>query len=231
MKYAFRFTVCMLFSAVLFYSCKKNDYINDGGVHDPHVNMTTYDFLQSHPKFDSLVRIIDKAGLKEAINGDITFYATTNWGVADYVSAKKRKRIIELGDENIDFDIDDLDVGELQDSMRMYMFEGAITREALTTDGAIYESKIGPDMSFLLGLRRTRDWSDYLDYVDYLYYTWVIGSRDDLQTNQSAIPEAERDKREDVQTSGIITTTGIIHVLSGDHRLFFNEEPRVGESD
>ena len=217
----------MLLFALVFCSCEKNDYINEGGVHDPHVNMTTYDFPNSHPKFDSLVRIIDKAGLKEAINGDITFFATTNWGVADYVSAKKQKRIIELGDENIDFDIDDLDVGELQDSMRMYMFDGEITRETLTTDGAIYESRIGPEMPFVLGLRRTRDWSDYVDYVDYLYYTRVIGTRDDLEVNESAIPDAERDEREDVQTSGIITTTGVIHVLSGDHILFFNEEPRV----
>ena len=225
MKHAFKYIVCVFFSALFFISCEKNDYINDGGVHDPHVNMTTYDFLNSHPKFDSLVRIIDKAGLKDAVNGNVTFYATTNWGVADYVSAKKQKRIIELGDENISFNIDDLDVGELQDSMRMYIFDGEITRENLSTDGALYESHIGSDMPFLLGLRRTRDWSQYLDYVDYLYYTWVKGTRDDLETSQSNIPEAERDERADIQTSGIITTTGIIHVLDGNHRLFFNDEP------
>lgn len=211
---------------VLLIACEKNDYINEGGLHDPHVNMTTYDFLNSHPKFDSLVRIIDKAGLKDLVNSDITFFATTNEGVADYVSAKKQKRIIEVGDENISFSIDDLNADTLRDSLKMYMFTGAVVREQLTTDGAYYESLFGPltDMKILLGLRRTRDYSDYVDYVDYLYYTKVVGTRDSDESNQSAIPERLRDTRVDVQTSGIITTTGVVHVLDGYHRLFFNEE-------
>lgn len=210
-------------------ACDKNDYINDGGIHDPHVNMTTYDFLDSHPKFDSLVRIIDKAGLKDLVNSDITFFATTNWGVADYVSAKKQERIIEVGDENISFSIDDLDAEELSDSLKIYMFEGTIGRDQLTTDGAYYESLFGPmdNARILLGLRRTRDYSNYVDYVDYLYYTKVVGTRDNEESNQADIPEELRDTRVDVQTSGIITTTGILHVLDGAHKLFFNEQDGV----
>mgnify|MGYP001231154242 CR=1 FL=1 len=211
---------------VLLSACDKNDYINDGGVHDPHVNMTTYDFLASHPKFDSLVRIIDKAGLKDLVNSNITFFATTNWGVADYVSAKKQERIAEVGDENISFSIDDLDPVELSDSLKIYMFEGQIGREQLTTEGAYYESLFGPmdNTRILLGLRRTRDYSGYVDYVDYLYYTKVVGTRDSEEPNQNAIPEELQDTRVDVQTSGIITTTGILHVLHGSHRLFFNDQ-------
>lgn len=214
---------------MLLASCEKDDYINDGGVHDPHVNMTTYDFLASHPKFDSLVRIIDRAGLKDLVNSDITFYATTNWGVADYVSAKKQERIIELGDENISFDIDDIEPQQL-DSLKMYMFEGKIGRDKFTVDGGYYESLFGPmDGSRLrLGLRRTRDYSAYVDYVDYLYYTRVRGTLDAEEPNQSAIPEALKDQRVDVQTSGIITTTGVVHVLQGSHRLFFNAQRLAG---
>lgn len=216
----------LLLAIVLLVSCDKDDYINDGGVHNPNVNMTTYDFLDSHPKFDSLVRIIDKAGLKDLVNSNVTFFATTNEGVADYVSAKKQERIIEVGDENISFSIDDLDAEELNDSLKIYMFEGAIERDQLTIEGAYYESLFGQmdDTRILLGLRRTRDYSDYVDYVDYLYYTKVVGTRDSEESNQSAIPEELRDTRIDVQTSGIITTTGIVHVLDGYHRLFFNEQ-------
>ena len=42
---------------------------------------------------------------------------------------------------------------------------------------------------------------------------------------QNAIPDNQKDKAEDVQTSGIITKTGIVHVLNGNHRLFFNGQP------
>lgn len=206
-------------------SCEDDGYINDQGIHDPHVNMTTYDFLASHPKFDSLVRIIDRAGMKDLVNSNITFFVTTNWGVADYVSAKKQEKIIELGDENIDFGIDHIDPQRL-DSLKMYMFEGAVTRERLTTEGAYYESLFGPmpNTRFLLGLRRTRDYSEYVDYVDYLYYTKVIGGRDSEELDSNSIPDSERDQRVDIQTSGIITTTGVVHVLQGAHRLFFNQQ-------
>lgn len=214
----------LLFAQVLT-SCSKNDYINDGGIHQAKVNMTTYDYLASHPKFDSLVRIIDRANLKELVNSDITFYATTNWGVADYVSAKKQQRIAEVGDENISFSIDDIDPKRL-DSLKIYMFKGKVERDKLDINGAYFSNLFGPipGVRFQLGLRRTRDYSSYVDYVDYLYYTKVNGTLDSDEPDQNTIPEAERDVRIDVQTSGIITTTGIIHVLHGDHRLFFNKE-------
>ncbi|MEN5055823.1 hypothetical protein [Sphingobacterium kitahiroshimense] len=215
---------CLLFFHLLT-SCTKDDYINDGGIHQAKVNMTTYDFLASHPKFDSLVRIIDRANLKELVNSDITFYATTNWGVAEYVSAKKQQRIAEVGDENISFTIDDIDPKRL-DSLKIYMFKGKVERDKLDVNGAYFTNLFGPisGVRFQLGLRRTRDYSSYVDYVDYLYYTKVNGTLDSEEPNQNAIPEAERDERIDVQTSGIITTTGIIHVLHGGHRLFFNKE-------
>lgn len=207
-------------------ACKKNGYINDGGTANARVNMTTYDFLKSNPKFDSLVRIIDKAGLKEEINGDITFFATTNYGVADYVKAKKQKRIAEVGNENITFSIDDLKSSELRDSLKIYMFKGKINREQMTTEGALYDSMLGviENVKFLIKLRRTNDYSSYLDFVDYVNYTKVIGTRDDLEANPSEIPQSQRDLSYDCQTSGIITNTGIVHVLSDNHRLFFNNE-------
>ena len=95
----------MLLSGILTFSaCKKDDYINDGGkILTGRVNMTTYDYLKSNPKFDSLVKIIDKAGMKDQVNGNITFFATTNYGAADYVSAKKQEKIVQVGNENIKF--------------------------------------------------------------------------------------------------------------------------------
>ena len=71
-------------------------------------------------------------------------------------------------------------------------------------------------------LRRTRDYSDYLDYVDYLNFTKVIGTLDAEEPDYNAIPKDQLDKSYYCQTSGIITTTGVLHVLQNTHRLFFN---------
>lgn len=207
-------------------SCKKDGYKNDGGPSNAFVNMTTYDYLKSKPVFDSLVRIIDRAGMKDEINGNLTFFATTNYGVADFVLARKIKRGVELGNENLPFTIDSLPAAQMKDSLKMYMFAGKINREQMSVTGQLYNSMLGalPNTQFLINLRRTQDYSAYLNRVDYVRFTKVVGSRDDQQPDPAAIPQTERDMPYDCQTSGIITTTGIIHVLHGNHRLFFNTE-------
>lgn len=205
-------------------SCQKDDYINDGGKAKANVDMTTYDFLKQNPKFDSLIKIIDRAGLKNEVNSGITFFASTNYSVAAYVGAKKREKIIETGDENISFGINDISVADL-DSLKIYMFEGAILSKKLTTNNTFFPSKFGPiaDVRFLIKLRRdATTYSNYVDYVDYLNFTQVVGAVDtDLPKGQYILP-AEQDLSFDCQTSGIITTTGILHVLEDRHRLMFN---------
>jgi hypothetical protein len=221
----YKIGVVALLSILCLSACKKDGYINDGGkILTGRVNMTTYDYLKSNPKFDSLVKIIDKAGMKDQVNGNITFFATTNYGAADYVSAKKQQKIVELGNENIKFTIADLNPVELKDSLKMYMFAGKITRNQLNTDGRLFNSLLGPmnGITWLIKLRRTNDFSQYVDYVEYLNFTKVVGTRDDLEPDISKIPQDRRDISYDCQTSNIITTTGILHVLENRHRLFFN---------
>ena len=210
--------------ACIFTSCQKDDYKADGGVSSPNVHMTTYDFLKSHGKFDSLVRIIDHAGIKDIVNANVTLFATTDYGIRDYVSAKKQEKIVQVGDENISFSITDIPAKELRDSMMIYLFDGKINRDNLTTEDKFFESKFGniPDVRFNIKLRRTRDYSSYLNYVDYLNFTKVIKSLDADEPDYNAIPNEEIDRSFDCQTSGLISTTGVIHVLDNSHRLFFN---------
>jgi len=209
-----------------FTSCKKDSYKNDGGVSNAFVNMTTYDYLKSNPKFDSLVKVIDRAGLKDAVNGNITFFVTTNYGIVDYVAAKKNQQAIKIGKENFDFGIKNIPSQELSDSLKTYMFAGKINRDQMTVTGKLYDSMLGaiPNVQYLIKLRRTFDYNAYVTNVDYVTYTKVIGTRDDREPDQNAIPDAQKDKAVDCQTSGIITTTGIVHVLNGNHRLFFNAQ-------
>ena len=205
-------------------ACKKDDYKRDGGASNAYVDMTTYDYLKSNRNFDSLVKVIDKAGLKDAVNGDITLFATTNYGIADYVKAKKYQKSLQTGNENFDFGIKDLPSQELSDSLKTYLFTGKINRDQITLGGKLYNSLLGaiPNVQYLIKFRRSFEYTQYLNYVDYVTYTKVIGTRDDKEPDLNAIPDDQKDKAVDVQTSGIITRTGIVHVLNGNHRLFFN---------
>lgn len=211
----------------LFYltSCESDDYMNDGGKTQRFVDMTTYDFLKQHGKFDSLVKIIDRAGLKDVVNEqNTTFFACTDYSVAPYVSVKKQQRIIELGNENINFGINDISLSEL-DSLKMYLFDGAFIREYLTTEDKYFTSKLGniDNVRFRIKLRRANNYSSWLDYVDYLNFTRVVGSLDSELPDGYIVLPNEEDLSYDCQTSDIITTTGVINVLSDTHRLMFNQ--------
>ncbi|MES2267933.1 MAG: hypothetical protein V4520_14325 [Bacteroidota bacterium] len=217
----------ILISIITISGCKKDSYKNDGGISNAFVNMTTYDYLKSNPQFDSLVKVIDRAGLKDEVNGNITFFASTNYSVVPYVAAKKNQIAIQTGDENFDFGIKDIPANELSDSLKTYMFQGTINRDQITVTGKLYNSLLGPipNVQYLIKFRRSFDYNSYLDHVDYVTYTKVRGTRDDQEANPETIPDNQKDLSADVQTSGIITKTGVVHVLTGFHRLFFNAQP------
>lgn len=208
----------------LLASCKK-DYRSGGEVSDPNVNMTTYDFLKSKPQFSSLVTLIDRAGLKETINGKTTFFATTNYGVDEYLKAMKNIRAIELNDENITYTLDSIPLWRL-DSLKTYIFDGAINRKDITVKGNYYPSFFGtiPNVRFRINMNRIFQYTNYVDYVDYVVYSKVIGTLDEDEPDPTQIPDEEVDKVTYCQTSGIVTTNGIVHVLDGYHRLFYNND-------
>jgi len=214
----------LLILVIVFTACKKN-YIDDGGKSSPNVNMTTYDFLRSDTIFADLVHLIDRAGLKEAVNGNITFFATTNYGVQDYLKAMKQRRADSLHDENITYTLDSIPLQNL-DSLKTYMFDGKINRDQMTVQGKLYNSLFGsiPNVQYLIKLLRTHEYGAYVDHIDYVTYTKVYGTRDDLELDPKSIPPDQVDQSVTCQTSGIITTTGVVHVLDGFHRLLFNND-------
>lgn len=209
---------------LLMASCKKDNYKNDGGVHNPNVNMTTYDYLKAKPQFSKMVYLIDKAGLKDVVNGNITLFAVTDYGVDDYVKVRRARRVKQTNNENLVYTIDSLPAAEMRDSLRIYMFNGKINRDQMNRDGVLYDGLIGAwsGVKFMIKLRRTNDYSQYLPYVDYVNFTKINGTRDEEEADPDNIPEAMRDLSYDCQTSGIVTTTGVIHVLSGNHVMMFN---------
>lgn len=224
MKKIFSFYSLLFLLSLLLFSCKKN-YIEDGGTSNPNVDLTTYDFLKSRPQFSSLVRLIERAGLKDAINGKVTFFATTNYGVDDYLKLMKKKRAVELNDENITFTLDSIPLWRL-DSLKTYIFDGALNRDILTVKGKYYPTKFGPipNVQFKINLARYKDYNSYVDYVDYVVYSRVNGTLDADEPDPQKIPDDMVDRSAFCQTSGIVTTTGVVHVLDGFHHLYFNTE-------
>lgn len=85
-------------------SCKKNDHFIGGELHNPKINMTTYDWMKSNKYgvFDTVLMLIDKAGVKEKINAPgITFFAPTDYDVDNYVQV--RTKLVQKSDQkNVD---------------------------------------------------------------------------------------------------------------------------------
>lgn len=208
--------------ALTFTACNNDDYLKDGGVASPYVNMTTYDYLRSNRLFDTLVMAIDKAGLKDVVNGDITFYVPTDFSIHNYVTAVQayRRGGGDGYDETAVYTFDSIPAQILRDSLQMYMFNGKITRDDMKKDGDIYTSLIGLEAK--LSKEPEKLFTDILvDPVDILYFIRKKGKKFESYDEKDNVATNEKDMRVRVQTSGLISTTGIIHVLNNAHVLFF----------
>lgn len=219
MKIKSSYILTLISFCLAFTACKKNDYIIGGDLHDPHVNMTTYDFLKTKSLFDTLVVLIDKAGLKDEINGNNTFFAPTDYSIKDLLA--RRTLIIQqkYQDENIKYTLDSLPVPELRDSLRSHLFSGKINREQLSLENKIFKSLSGEDFSILL-----KQVNSYTGLVttkpEYLYLTKIRNGLDPDPIPDD-YPDEDKDIIELVQTSGILTTNGVLHVLNNKHKFYW----------
>lgn len=213
--------IILLLLTGMFISCTNDDYLTDGGTANPYVNMTTYDYLKSNPLFDTLVMAIDIAGLKDQVNAAGTFYAPTNFSLNEYIrdELELRKKL----DAEAVYTFDSIPVTEF-DSIRMYLFAETITRDSLTKEGRVYTSMAGID--FKLSKEPQNAYQDDLVIKpEYLYFIKKVGSNFDSyeDTINDSVGTREKDERIRVQTSGIITTTGVIHVLQNNHKFIFHK--------
>ena len=203
--------------AVLICGCSFDGYLDDGGVHDPYHDMTTYEFLQTNPIFDTLLILIDKAGLKETINGDVTFFAPTDYSIVDYVKKKRADIIAQFPFE--DFTLEDIPVQDIRDSLKMYIIPGKVNRVDMSKDGKVYTTLL----SNKVAVHITPVQDEYADMMsvwpEYVFFTTIVGAG--LDTPGEIVPEEELDKRNRCQTSGIETNTGVIHVIENSHTMWY----------
>ena len=92
--------------------------------------------------FDTLLLVIDKAGLKDVINQQgITFYAPTDFAINNYLTAKSllAQKVNPLTQYNIDSLIK-YDLNTFKDSLNAYIIPKTITYSLLTQTGTVFNT-------------------------------------------------------------------------------------------
>lgn len=214
------FLPLLAMAVVTIFSCKRS-YTEGGTVLDPHVNMTTYDYLKTNPLFDTLVLLIDRTNLKDEVNSAGTFFAVSDYSIDNYIKLKKEDLATKLNDENLVYTFDSLDYQVLKDSLRAYLFKDRILNADQNTAGRLFKANDGelrlvnlvPDYSY------TNDIFTQAPMILYLNKMIANSPGETIPTDSTGIGGLQDDQllKTRCQTSGIITTTGVLHVLANQH--------------
>jgi hypothetical protein len=214
-------------SVVAMMSCKK-DYIIGGKTTDPHVNMTTYDYLKTNPLFDTVLLLIDRTGLKDEVNAAGTFFCITDYDISNYIQYKQADLQVKKNDENYVYTFDSLDYTSLKDSLRAYMFKDKITRDVLNESGRYFQANDGEVR--MVRLVENYDYTNgtvFTDPAKYIFLSKIVayGTNPPPVTTADSVyipnlvPQQYLDAQ--CQTTGILTTTGVLHVLNNNHTFTF----------
>lgn len=220
--------ICIMMIVACFVtSCKKDDYFVGGTLHNTKVNLTTYDFLKNNDRglFDTLIMLIDKAGIKEKINeSNTTFFVPTDYAINNYVEFRTLKE--QEIDPSKKWTVDSIIKYELPrfaDSLDIYRIPQTLTYADLSQNGKLYNTaKQGANA--VVSYERTNDpalgynpgSSNWPQVVIFTYLFQPISEpfvAEEIPTSIGA--------RTIVQTSGVESLTGRVNVLTNQHTLFF----------
>jgi hypothetical protein len=122
-----------LFLSLTISSCKK-EYFIDGGPSKAEYDGTILQYLESHPKFDSVAQIVKLAGLEDVFNNEeITFFAPTDEVIrrtigqvnsnVDYLRNGLNQQLFELRKDTIKV-LADVPSAIWRKYLMRYMFKG-----------------------------------------------------------------------------------------------------------
>lgn len=214
-------------------SCKKAAYLTDDGLHSEYVDMSTYDYLKSHPNgmFDTLLLIIDHFGLKNELNSSKTFWAPSDYSIKRFLKVKES--LLKEQDETAEYTFEKFLTDISVDSVRAYMYTDA--QHTLSTANTNYKSIDNGTGIKGFAYNKQKQPQGQWSYQDiyYLYYIKIRGEAD--QTAPDGSIRVDRNDQADVrvlcQTTGIKTNTGtVINVLNNIHTFIadFNESGETG---
>lgn len=225
------FVVAVLISiGALMGSCSKNSVT--GGIEDvnQYKSLTSYDYLQSRPKYDTMLKVIDAAGLKDSINAsNTTFFAPNNTAVYSYLNL--RTLVAQQKNQYAKWTLDSLlfyvstNKENLRDSLKMYLFRQPIAFDAKAI-GEYFPSGLAKDTA-IISYEPTKDAnlgynSNYSSPLRVLYFTHLYAPYPPLSLDNpaSSIP-SNVGTRVLVRRAGVNTKNGIVNELSESHTLFF----------
>jgi hypothetical protein len=233
MKLKYNKLIAIVFGfSMLLFSCKK-DYIVGGEPEDinQYKNTSSYDVLKSNPLFDTLVQVIEAAGLKEKKHAPgTTFFVPSDYSIYDYLNMRTLKLQFEV-DQNAKFGLDSLiyyvsnNINGTRDSLLMYQIGKPLYFNDFSQMGAAYQTELAGSTA-VLSFEETRDgnsgYSSLVSNVPRLLYFTQLWYPYDLGSNNPAsdIPN-NIGVRTLVKASGIITQNGYLNVLNNNHTLFF----------
>ena len=208
-------------------SCKK-DYITGGQIEDVNMykNNTNYEVLAMDPAYDTLVQIIDAAGLRDKINETgTTFFAPSDYSIRAYLELRTVYDQLNY-DQDAQFGLDSLkyylqnNINNTADSLLMYQVHTALPDSSLTRTGIAYETGLAGDTVVISYEPLSRN--DVVSTVPRQVFFTQLWYHYDLSDANPAedIPE-ETGVRESVITSGINTKSGVMNYLDNFHTLFF----------
>lgn len=227
-QYTILLLLCFGFM-VAFWSCRQKDYLTDGGKHDPHTSLNTYDYLKSNQYhlFDTLLLIIDRFNLKSELLNAKTVFAVTDYSIARFMNFRQTE--LKAINESKVYTLDSLYKEITADSVRQYFFDQKFTLE---------DAPLEPEVNQVTSLGHTScgiskrqmtvaelnqdgglpNWTNTPIYA--LNYTLVRGSLDVAGVTP---PPNEIDIKVQCQTTGILpksdkgTYDQVLHVLSNQH--------------
>ncbi|RZK59464.1 MAG: hypothetical protein EOO91_05225 [Pedobacter sp.] len=222
--------------ALVIASCKHDDYFVGGTLHNAKVNMTTYDYLKSNKDqlFDTLLLIVDKTGTKDKINqAGATFFAPTDYSIKAYLLNKTLEA--QRKDPTKRYTIDTLikyDLSHFTDSVNVYIIPSKVEAAALNDKGTLFQTAKSTVKS-VVSFEYTDDPNlgynpNSANRPQIMYYTFLKKTlTPPIVASEISSSDGVRTR---VQTSGIETTTGMLHVLENGktdrtgHILYFSQK-------
>lgn len=217
----------LLAALIYFSSCKEDDYFVGGTLHNAKVNVSTYDFLKNNNRalFDTLLLLVDKAGIKDKINqAGATFFVPTDYSIRSYCEYRtlQAQRVDPFKKWTVD-SIIKYELPRFADSINVYILPKKVSYNEVTASGKMFDTQ-KTNSKCVVSYETTTDVSlgynsnsSVLPKVMYFNYLYKPLAEPFVA---STIPNTIG-ARTLVQTSGVETTNGVVHVLANGHRLFF----------
>lgn len=221
---------CMV--ALIATACSDDDYIIGGEVNETNqVDQTTFDFLKSFEPTTQTAQLIERAGLVDEVNGEVTVIAPSNYAVNRYLR-RKTHRAQRLDPASAPMTLEDIPTEELQ-QLRMYIVDQKYWRETIPEGGIILPTHSPGDTVRLTVAESTAEPGAAWDggstpgwgyqYPNFMQTTpkkvfvhFKRGDNWEMDANERVAmgyDHPECDQVYQMYISDVLTTTGVVHVI------------------